>query len=208
MRCCAGWSGRFCADLDGIQHGDHRSAYRGTGVDMIDLRAYEADDDVRHIDWNVTARMDEPYVREFAEDRELAAWLLVDRSSSMTLGPIGRTKERLAVELAVSLARLLGRGGSRVGAMVLSDDGPPTVIRARAGRRHTLHIATELLRPVSPSSAATDLDRLLLPAAAALKRRSAVFIVLRHRARVGARPANARQASRRRGCRGGRSVRA
>ena len=71
--------------------------------------------------------MDEPYVREFAEDRELAAWLLVDRSSSMTLGPIGRTKERLAVELAVSLARLLGRGGNRVGAMVLSDDGPPTV---------------------------------------------------------------------------------
>ena len=132
---------------------------------------------MRHIDWNVTARMDEPYVREFAEDRELAAWLLVDRSSSMTLGPIGRTKERLAVELAVSLARLLGRGGSRVGAMVLSDDGRPTVIRARAGRRQTLHIATELLRPVSPSSAATDLGRLLLPAAAALKRRSAVFIV-------------------------------
>ena len=109
--------------LDGIQHGDHRSAYRGPGVDVVDLRPYEASDEVRHIDWNVTARMDEPYVREFAEDREIAAWLLIDRTPSMTLGPAGRTKERLAVELAVSLARLLGRGGNRVGAMVLTDDG-------------------------------------------------------------------------------------
>jgi uncharacterized protein (DUF58 family) len=162
--------------LDGIQHGDHRSAYRGTGVDIIDLRPYEPSDEVRHIDWNVTARMDEPYVREFAEDREIAAWLLIDRTASMTLGPAGRTKERLAVELAVSLARLLGRGGNRVGAMVLTE-GPPAVIRPAAGRRQTLRIASELLRPSAPTKGATDLGRLLLPAAAALRRRSAVFVI-------------------------------
>jgi uncharacterized protein (DUF58 family) len=163
--------------LDGILHGDHRSAYRGAGVDVVDMRPYENSDEVRHIDWNVTARMDEPYVREFAEDREIGAWLLVDRSPSMTLGPTGRTKERLAVELTVSLARLLGRGGNRVGAMVLTDSGSPVVIRAQSGRRHTLHIAAELLHPITPERGATDLGRLLLPAASALKRRSAVFIV-------------------------------
>lgn len=163
--------------LDGIQHGDHRSAYRGNGVDIVDLRAYEAYDDVRHIDWNVTARMDEPYVREYAEEREITAWLLIDRSPSMTLGPPGRTKERLAAELAVSLARLLGRSGNRVGAMVMTDSRPPVVIPAASGRRQTLRIAAELLRPVAPLRGATDLGSLLLPAASALRRRAAVFIV-------------------------------
>lgn len=163
--------------LDGMQHGDHRSAFRGYGIDVVDLRPYEATDEVRHIDWNVTARMDEPYVREFVEDREIDAWLLVDRTPSMTLGPADRTKERVAVELSVALARLLGRSGNRVGAMVLADNGPPTVLRPAGGRRQTLRIAAELLCPTTPAPGATDLGRLLLPAAAALRRRSAVVVV-------------------------------
>ena len=79
--------------LDGILQGDYRTVFRGAGMDFLDLREYEAGDDVRHIDWNVTARMDTPFVRQYAEDRELTAWLLLDRSRSMGFGPIDRPKE-------------------------------------------------------------------------------------------------------------------
>src|ERR1043166_7380687 len=66
--------------LDGLLQGDYRTIFRGVGLDFRDLREYEPGDDVRHIDWNVTARMDTPYVREYSEDREVTAWLLLDRS--------------------------------------------------------------------------------------------------------------------------------
>ena len=89
--------------LDGRLQGDYRTLLRGDGTDFLDLRAYEWGDDVRHIDWNATARMDELLVRDFMEDRELTAWLLLDRSRSMAFGPAGRTKEHVLCELAASL---------------------------------------------------------------------------------------------------------
>ncbi|GIG86424.1 DUF58 domain-containing protein [Plantactinospora endophytica] len=72
--------------LDGRLQGAYRTVWQGSGIDFTDLRAYTPEDDVRHIDWNVTARLDEPYVRQYTEDRELTAWLVVDRSASMRFG--------------------------------------------------------------------------------------------------------------------------
>src|SRR5512147_1604172 len=72
--------------LDGLLHGDYRTLFRGIGIDLADLREYQYQDDVRHIDWNVTARLHTPYVREFNEEREVAAWFLLDMSPSVDFG--------------------------------------------------------------------------------------------------------------------------
>src|SRR4030095_15131129 len=106
--------------LDGRLQGAYRTVFRGTGIDFADIRAYTPEDDVRHIDWNVTARLDEPFVRQYTEDRELTAWLVVDRSASMRFGRTAaglHGKESVATELAVSLGRLVAQGGNRVGAI-------------------------------------------------------------------------------------------
>ena len=113
--------------LDGLLQGDYRTIFRGVGLDFRDLREYEPGDDVRHIDWNVTARMDTPYVRQYSEDRELTAWLLLDRSPSMGFGPIDRPKELVLCELATTLARLLTRNGNRVGAILYNNDVERTI---------------------------------------------------------------------------------
>src|ERR1700754_3361042 len=106
----------------GRPHGAYRTVWHGTGIDFTDLRTYTAEDDVRHIDWNVTARLDEPFVRQYTEDRDLTAWMVVDRSASMHLA-----KASIATDLAVSLARLLSQGGNRVGA-ILYDNASHQVI--------------------------------------------------------------------------------
>ena len=109
---------------------------------------------MRHIDWNVTARLDEPYVRQYTEDRELTAWLLLDRSRSMAFGPEGRGKDVVSTELALTLARLLVRGGNRVGAL-LYDEHVERMVPPRSGRTHVLRLGHELtrtgLRPPSPA---------------------------------------------------------
>ena len=86
--------------LDGLLQGDYRSLFRGNGVDFADLREYEYGDDIRHIDWNVTARMNTPYVREFLEDREITAWFLLDLSPSVDFGTVDaeRLKRSVLVE--------------------------------------------------------------------------------------------------------------
>ena len=113
---------RVVRRLDGRIQGGYRTPRRGSGLDFAGLRPYVEGDDARHIDWNVTARLDEPQVREFNEDRELTAWLVLDRSASMVVGGPGRGKQDVLAELALVLARLLGRSGNRVGA-VLYDTG-------------------------------------------------------------------------------------
>src|SRR5215831_19509834 len=101
--------------LDGLLQGDYRSLFYGYGLDFADLREYQPEDDVRRIDWNVTARMDTPYVRQYVDDRELTAWLLLDRSASMSFGGAERPKELVLTELVTALARLFTRSGNRVG---------------------------------------------------------------------------------------------
>ena len=109
---------RVIRRLDGRLQGDYRTLFRGTGVDVADLREYQPGDDLRHVDWNVTARMDVAYVREYLEDREVTAWLLLDRSASMGFGPVERHKHVVLTEVAATVAQLLSRGGNRVGALL------------------------------------------------------------------------------------------
>ena len=111
---------RVLRRLDGRLAGGYRTAHRGTGTDLVGLREYTEGDDARHIDWNVTARLNEPQLRVFTEDRELTVWLVLDRSASMTVGAPGRGKNDVLSELALVLARLFGRGGNRVGALLLT----------------------------------------------------------------------------------------
>jgi uncharacterized protein (DUF58 family) len=163
--------------LDGILQGDYRTVFRGSGLDFLDLREYEPGDDVRHIDWNVTARMDTPFVRQYAEDRELTAWLLLDRSPSMGFGPIDRPKELVLCELATTFARLLTRGGNRVGA-ILYDNELEETLPPRSTRNQVLALTRSLLRPPPEThGAVTDLTRLLETANRTIRRRSLVVLV-------------------------------
>jgi uncharacterized protein (DUF58 family) len=136
--------------LDGRVAGGYRTAHRGAGTDLVGLREYTEGDDARHIDWNVTARLNEPQLRVFTEDRELTVWLVLDRSASMTVGLPGRGKDDVLGELALVLARLFGRGGNRVGAL-LYDTGAVRTVPPGSGRRHTLRIGAELARTVEAS---------------------------------------------------------
>jgi uncharacterized protein (DUF58 family) len=150
--------------------------FHGVGIDFADLRDYEPGDDVRHIDWNVTARMDAPYIRTFLEDRELTAWLLLDRSPSMGFGPTERPKELVLVELATTLARLFTRGGNRIGA-ILYNNAVERTIEPRGGRTQVLRLAHELLRPAVPTGTTTRLADLVKAAAGTIRRRSLVILI-------------------------------
>jgi uncharacterized protein (DUF58 family) len=164
--------------LDGRLHGAYRTVWHGTGIDFTDLRLYTAEDDVRHIDWNVTARLDEPYVRQYTEDRDLTAWLVLDQSASMRFGANERGKDSVLSELAVCLARLFTQGGNRVGA-VLYDNGVQRVVPARSGRTHVLHLAHEITKPTGarPDGTTTDLDAMVRLAASTARRRSLIFVI-------------------------------
>ena len=162
--------------LDGLLHGDYRTLLRGFGLDLADLREYQYHDDVRHIDWNVTARLQTPYVREFHEDREVTAWFLLDLSPSVDFGSVAK-KRSVAEEFVAVLARMMTRHGNRVGALLYGDK-LDTVIPARGGRRHVLELLHRLqARPATKPSGATDLRDFLGSAFQAIKRRSLVFVL-------------------------------
>jgi uncharacterized protein (DUF58 family) len=189
---------RVVRELDGRVQGGYRTRRRGSGLDLAGLRAYVDGDDARHIDWNVTARLDEPQVRELTEDRELTSWLVLDRSASMAVGGPGRGKADVLVELALVLARVLGRGGNRVGAVLYGagPDADARVVPPATGRNQALRIARELQRtpppaaapsrparrrwgrrpPAPPAGSTTDLAA-MLGTAAGLARRSLVVVV-------------------------------
>jgi uncharacterized protein (DUF58 family) len=163
--------------LDGLLQGNYRTLWRGAGLDLADLREYQHHDDVRHIDWNVTARLQQPYVRQFTEDRELSAWFLVDLSASVDFGSGNATKRSVARAFVAVLARLLTRHGNRVGALLYGTD-VDTVIPARGGRLHVLHLLQRMAqRPAEAAAGATDLAALLSAGQGIVKRRSTVFVV-------------------------------
>ena len=162
--------------LDGLLHGDYRTLFRGFGLELADLREYQYHDDVRYIDWNVTARLMTPYVRVYNEEREVAAWFLLDLSPSMDFGSCGQ-KRSVLIEFVAVLARLLTRHGNRVGALFYGHS-VDTVIPARSGRRHALHVLHKLLsRPERSESKATDLRELFQTASRVMQRRSLVFVL-------------------------------
>jgi uncharacterized protein (DUF58 family) len=163
--------------LDGRLQGAFRTSHRGAGVDLTGIRPYVEGDDARAIDWNATARLDEPHVREFLEDRELTSWLVLDRSASMRAGAPGRGKDDVLVELALVLARLLGRGGNRVGA-ILYDGHAAGVVPPGTGRVQALRIGRELSRQAEPGpGGTTDLAAMFATVASLARRRSLVIAV-------------------------------
>jgi uncharacterized protein (DUF58 family) len=166
--------------LDGLLQGDYRTLLRGTGMDLADLREYQHHDDVRHIDWNVTARLQLPHVRVFTEDREMNAWFLLDLSPSMDFGSGDQRKRQVSSEFVAVLARILTRHGNRVGAM-LYGSGVDAVIPARGGRQHVLQLLHTLqARPEQPdnkNSGPTRLNELLDSAANLVRRRSTIFVL-------------------------------
>jgi uncharacterized protein (DUF58 family) len=163
--------------LDGLLQGDYRTLLRGSGLDLADLREYQHHDDVRHIDWNVTARTGTPHVRVFTEDREMAAWFLLDLSPSVDFGSGEQRKRQVSSEFVTVLARMLTRHGNRVGAM-LYGSGVDSVLPTRGGRRHVLNLLNTMrARPAGVEAGPTRLSDLLESAAAMIKRRSTIFVV-------------------------------
>jgi len=166
--------------LDGLLQGDHKTLFRGSGLELADLREYQAHDDVRHIDWNVTARMQSPYVREHQEDREISAWFLLDLSGSMDFGSAGRSKREVMLDFVAVMAKLLMQRGNRIGALILTPTAPSGFqhIPARMGRRHLLHVMhTVQTAPRAATPHLTDLNHWLASANGLLKRRASVFVI-------------------------------
>jgi uncharacterized protein (DUF58 family) len=164
--------------LDGLLQGDYRTMFRGGGVDLADLREYQLHDDVRHIDWNVTARLQTPYVRQFVEDRDLTAWFLLDLSGSVNFGSADVTKLAVTSGLVATLARVITRHGNRVGA-VLYGHQVDTVLPPGLSRLHVLNLLHRMRhRPQAPARAkGTVLADLLTAAAGIVRRRSLLFVV-------------------------------
>lgn len=163
--------------LDGLLQGDYRSLFYGYGVDFADLREYQPQDDIRYIDWNVTARMAMPYVRQYTEDREITAWFLLDLSPSVDFGGEQVLKRTVLVDLVTTFARLLTRHGNRAGA-IFYGSRIDRIIPARGGRTHVLRLVNDLLRQPRLSHAPfTDLTPLLRSGLHTIKQRSLVFIV-------------------------------
>ena len=115
--------------------GNYRTLFRGFGLDLAELREYQFHDDVRYIDWNVTARMQTPYVRQYMEDREVTAWFLLDLSPSVDFGTVARSSATCLIDFVTVLARLLTRHGNRVGAMFYSDSVDTVIPAAPGGAR-------------------------------------------------------------------------
>lgn len=162
--------------LDGLLHGSYRTVFRGAGLDLADVREYQPHDDVRHIDWNVTARLQSLHVRQYMEDREVVTWFLLDLSPSVDFGSQASKRDVLHQFVAI-LARVLTRHGNPLGAIIYGG-GVEAVITPRTGRRHVLHVLHALMnRPALPRAPRTDLGALLRTAIAAMPRRSLVFLV-------------------------------
>src|SRR5215204_4351878 len=163
--------------LDGLLQGEYRSLFYGHGLDLAEVREYQPQDDVRYMDWNVTARMDHPHVRQYHEDREITAWLLLDLSESVNFGTAQMAKRDVVVDYAAAMARLLTRRGNRVGA-VLYSGGVDAVLPAGGGRRQALALAHMLTRQAQTAHpGVTDLTAVLDRAAQTIRRRSLVFVV-------------------------------
>lgn len=163
--------------LDGLLQGDYRTLFYGYGVDFADLREYQPGDDVRYIDWNVTARMPTPYIRQYHEDREIAAWFLLDLSPSVDFGTVDKMKRSVLIDFVTVMARLLTRHGNRIGA-IFYDKQIEKIIPARGGRIQVLRVVNDLLKqPKLDRAPFTDLTPLFESALRSIKRRSLIFIV-------------------------------
>ena len=155
--------------------GEYRSVFKGQGMEFAEVREYQAGDEVRSIDWNVTARMGRPFVKRYIEERELTVMLAVDLSGSERFGTRGRFKSELASELAAVLAMSAIRNNDRVGA-VLFTDRIEHVVPPRKGRRHALRLMRDLL-VFEPVGTRTDLPAALEFTGKMINHKSIIFVV-------------------------------
>lgn len=158
-----------------IVAGEYSSAFKGRGIEFSEVREYQPGDDVRSIDWNVTARLGSAYVKRYLEERELTVLFLIDASASGAFGTELRTKHALAVEVAAVLALAAGRNNDRVGAVWVTDR-VERFVPPRRGRRHVLRIISDLLA-FDPAGIGTDLGAGLRFVNSILRRRAVVFVL-------------------------------
>ncbi len=156
--------------------GDERSSLRGAGIEYSDVREYQAGDDPRTIEWNVTARSDRPYVRESLPDRGLDAWLLIDVSRSLDWGTARCLKRQLAVEFAATVGRLLAGRGNRVGAL-LFDERVRAIVPPSSGRTALLQLIARVERESSSPGGTTGLARALTEAGRLIRRRCLLIVM-------------------------------
>ena len=157
--------------------GDERSSFRGTGLEYSDVREYQAGDDPRTIEWNITARSDRPYVRESLPDRGLDAWLLIDVSRSFDWGTARCLKRQLAIEFSAVVGQMLIGRGNRVGAL-LFDERVRSIIPPAAGRTALLQLIARVSRAgENPADGSTDLGRALTEAGRLIRRPSLMVIL-------------------------------
>jgi len=163
--------------LDGLLQGEYRTLFRGHGLDLADIREYEPGDDVRYIDWNVSARMDTPYVRQYLEDREVTAHFLLDLSPSVDFGTTETLKRDQLVDFVAVVSRLLTRHGNKIGAILYAGKVEQTV-PAGSGKLHLLRLLNDVLKvPRLQSAPYTSVSDLIEHALRTIKRRSVVFLV-------------------------------
>jgi uncharacterized protein (DUF58 family) len=162
--------------LDGFLFGDYRGLFYGPSLDLAEVREYQPGDEVRRIDWNVTARMNRLYIRQYLEERELTAWLLVDLSPSMAFGTRRHLKREVAAEFAAVAAYIVTRHGDKVGCLAFPGRALP-VIPPRAGRTQALRILQILSRTGEGEGGLTDLGAALRHSARVIRGRRLIFLV-------------------------------
>ncbi len=155
--------------------GEYHSVFKGRGIEFDEVRPYQPGDEIRTIDWNVTARMGTPYVKRYVEERELTVLFVVDASGSEDFGSQGRFKRELAAELTAVLAFAATNNHDKVGLLIFTDQ-IERFIPPRKGRKHVLRIVRELLA-FTPRARGTDLKLALDTVNRLLKRRSVIFLV-------------------------------
>ncbi|MEA3229591.1 MAG: DUF58 domain-containing protein, partial [archaeon] len=160
---------------DGLVTGAYLSRFKGSGLDFTEIRRYEPGDDIRAIDWNVTARMGYPYIKEFIEERDIAVYLVVDISGSADFGTQKALKSDMAIELCASVAYSAMKNNDRVG-MLLFSDKVEKFVKLGKGRKHMMRIIHEIVK-FNPESRMTDLREPLRFLSRVIKQKSIIFIV-------------------------------
>ena len=155
--------------------GEYHSVFKGMGMEFDEMRPYSPGDDVRRIDWNVTARMNTPYVRKYQEERELTVFLAVDASGSSDFGTTGQFKLELAAELAAVLSFAATTNNDKVGLLIFTDK-PELIVPPRKGKRHVLRMVRDLL-VFTPEGSGTSIESALDTINRVVKRRSIIFLI-------------------------------
>jgi uncharacterized protein (DUF58 family) len=161
--------------VDEIVGGAYHSVFKGRGIEFDEVREYTDEDDIRDIDWNVTARMGEPYIKKYVEERELNVMLLVDVSASGAFGSGDKSKRHYAIETAALLAFSAIRNNDRVGLTMFSDQ-TELYLPPRSGRKHCLRLVRDLMA-FEPSRKQTDIDSVLRETIKVLNKKTVIFLL-------------------------------